>query len=89
MADVPDQPVARRVEHVMQRDRQFDDAQTCAQMPASDRNRVDRLRAQFVGDLSQVRFGQAAESVGIVDLVEERRTGNRSHIMLVRRRAAE
>ena len=26
MADIPDQPVARRVEHIMQRHRQLDDA---------------------------------------------------------------
>ena len=43
MADVPDHPVARRVEHVVQRDSQLDDAEAGAQMAAGDGNRVDRL----------------------------------------------
>ena len=43
VADVPDQPVARRVEHVMQRHGQLDHAETGAQMAAGHRDRVDRL----------------------------------------------
>ena len=54
MADVPDQTVGRRVEHVMQRDRQLDDAEARAQVAAGDRDGVDRLRAQFVGELAQL-----------------------------------
>ena len=45
VADVPDQPVVRRVEHVVQRHRQFDHAEAGAEMPAGDRHRVDRSRA--------------------------------------------
>ena len=51
VADVPDQPVARRVEDVVQRDRQLDDAEPGAEMAAGDRDGVDRLGAQLVGDL--------------------------------------
>ena len=54
MADVPDQPVGRRVEHVVQRDRQLDDAEAGAEMAAGDRDRVDGLPAQFVGELPQL-----------------------------------
>ena len=43
VADVPDQPVARRVEDVVQRDRQLDHAEPGAEMAAGHRNRVDRL----------------------------------------------
>ena len=46
--DVPDQPVRRRVEHVVQRHRQFHHAQTRAQMPAGHRHRIDRLLPQLV-----------------------------------------
>ena len=51
MADVPDQPVGRRVENVVQRDRQFDDAEAGAEMAAGDSDSVDGLLAQFVRDL--------------------------------------
>ena len=54
MADVPDEAVARRVEHVVQRDRQFDDAETGAEMAAGDGDGIDRLLAQFVGKLTQL-----------------------------------
>ena len=43
VADIPDQPVARRVEDVVQRDRQLDDAEPGAEMAAGDRDRGDRL----------------------------------------------
>ena len=49
MADVPDQPVARRVEHIVQRDRQLDDAEAGAEMAAGNRHRLDGFLAQFVG----------------------------------------
>ena len=61
MADVPDQPVVRRVEHVVQRDGQLDDAEAGAEMPAGYRHRADRLAAQFVGNLAQVDFVDAAQ----------------------------
>ena len=43
VADVPDQPVVRRVEHVVQGHGQLDHAQPGAEMPAGHRDRVDRL----------------------------------------------
>ena len=61
MADVPDQPVARCVEHVMQRDRQLDDAKACAKVAAGDGYGVDGFLAQFVSELAQVAFGQRAK----------------------------
>src|SRR3954452_12082794 len=54
MADVPDQPVARRVEDVMDRGRQFDDAEAGSKMAAGDRDRVDGFLAQLVGDLTEL-----------------------------------
>ena len=53
MADIPDQPVARRVEHVVQRDGQLDDAEPGAEMAAGHRDRADGLGAQLVGHLPQ------------------------------------
>ena len=60
MADVPDDAVARRVEQVVQRDSQLDDAEPCPEVAAGDRDRVDRLLAQLVRDLTKlalVEFG--------------------------------
>ena len=54
MADVPDQPVGRRVEHVVQRHRELDDAEPGAEMAAGDRDGIDGFTAQFVGDLPQL-----------------------------------
>ena len=73
VADIPDQPVVRRVEDVVQRDRQFDDAKPGAEMAAGERNGVDQLGAQFGGELRQVAFGQLAQVGGNADLVEKRR----------------
>ena len=49
MADVPDDPVFRRVEDVMQGDRQLDDAEAGAEMAAGYGDGVDGRAAQFVG----------------------------------------
>ena len=43
VADVPDQPVAWRVEDLMQRDGKFDDAEAGAEMTACDGDGVDRF----------------------------------------------
>ena len=58
MADVPDDPVARRVEDVMQRARQLDDAQSGAEMAPGRRHRIDHLGAKFIGELPKAFFGQ-------------------------------
>ncbi len=72
VADVPDQPVARRVEHPVQRHRQLDDAEARAQMAARHRDGLDGLEAQLVGDLAQLRFRVRAQILGCLDGVEER-----------------
>ena len=70
MADVPDQPVVRRVEDVMQRDRQFDDAEAGAEMTAGHRDRVDRLGAQFVRHALQVGIPEAAQVGRVHDCIK-------------------
>ena len=64
MADVPDQPVARRVEHVVQRHGQLDHAEPGAEMAAGDRDRIDRLGAQLVRQLAQASGGRRRRSAG-------------------------
>src|SRR5271166_1032575 len=54
VADVPDQAVGWRVEHVVQGNRELDDAEAGAQMPARRGDGVDGLGAQLVGELAQL-----------------------------------
>ena len=52
--DIPDEPVARRVEHVMQCNRKFDHAQPRPEMTSGYGDGADRFGAQFIGDLPEV-----------------------------------
>src|SRR3954469_10190798 len=61
VSDVPDQPVVRRVEYVMQGDRQLDDAEACSEMATGYRDRADRLAAQLVGNFLKVFLVDAAQ----------------------------
>ncbi len=79
VADVPDQPVVGRVEHIMERDGQLDHAEPRAEMAAGDRDRRDRLRAQLVGELAELLGLQFAQVFGCTDLIEERRYGAVGH----------
>ena len=61
VADVPHQPVVRRVEHVMQRDGQLHRAEIGRQMAAGLAHRVDQKLAQLVGQLRQLLALQLAQ----------------------------
>ena len=60
MPHIPDQAVARRIEDVVQRDRQFDDPKPRPQMASRDRHCIDGFGAQFVSHLPERILGQAA-----------------------------
>ena len=75
VADVPDQPVVRRVEDVMQRYRQFDDTKPGAEMSAGLGHRADELNPQFVRDLPQMVRLEPTQIVRRLDLVEQRSLG--------------
>jgi len=83
VADVPDDAVARRIENVMEGERQFDDAEPGAQMTAGDRDGADRLGAQLIGELAQVALGQGAQILRNVNSIEQRRFGNRHNIPFI------
>ena len=63
MADVPDDAVARRVEQVVQRDGQLDDAEPRPEVAAGDRDGVDRLLAQLVRDLTKLALVELGEGL--------------------------
>ena len=77
VADVPDDDVARRVEHVVQRHGQLDHAQARAQVAAGGRHHVDGLGPQLVGELAQLRRGEFARVGRRTDGVEQ--GGDRRH----------
>ncbi len=64
VADVPDQLVARRVEHIMDGDGQLDHAEPRAEMPAGHRHRRNHFLAQLVGKLRKLRLAQRAQVGG-------------------------
>src|SRR3546814_5608742 len=72
-SDVPHQLVARRVEHIMDRDGQLDDAQPRPQMPARRPDGGNGFGAQLVGELAEVFGLQLAKIGGEVHRVEQRR----------------
>ena len=63
--------VVRGVEEVVQRHRQLDDTEARPEMAARHRDRVDRFRAQLVGELVELVFLELAEVGRRVDRVEE------------------
>ena len=79
VADVPDQDVARGVEHVMQRRGQFDDAEAGAEMAAGYRDGVDRFLTQLVGDLADLVHLEPAQIVRGADCVEKRGLAKYGH----------
>ncbi len=83
VADVPDQPVGGRVEDVMQRHGEFDHAEAGAEMAAGDGDSVDRLLAQFVGDLPKLAGFKPPEIVWGFDVVEQWGLGRNRHATLL------
>ena len=61
MADIPDKPVARRVEHPMQRDSELHHTQAGSEVAAGYGDSVDRFLAQFGRQLRQVGCGKLAQ----------------------------
>src|SRR5258707_10965283 len=54
VADIPNQPVVRGVEHVMEGHGQLDDAEAGSEMSTGDRDRIDQFSTQLVGELPQI-----------------------------------
>ena len=63
VADVPDQPVIRGVEDVMQGHGQLDHPEASAEMPARLPDRIQQVLTQLVGQGFQLGFAQTAQLV--------------------------
>ena len=79
VANVPDDLVLGGVKHRMQRNRQFDNTQTRAQVPAGFRHGRDSLGAQFMRDLRQFSIGELLQVFGFVYPVQKRCFGSGGH----------
>src|SRR5262249_34688231 len=79
MTDVPDDLVIGRVEHMVERNRELDHAESRAQMPAGLGDGVDRLGAKLVGELLQLGEAQAFQVGWRADAVKDRPLGRNRH----------
>ncbi len=83
VADVPDQAIVRRVEHVVQRDGEFHHAQTRTEMAAGAGDRLDQVLAQLVGNGRQLIIGDAAQVGWRVDFRQMGIAGKVNHLRIV------
>ncbi len=61
VGNVPDQDIARCIEHIVDGGRQLDDSQTGPQVPTGQRHLVQHLLAQFFGELSEFVLVELAQ----------------------------
>jgi hypothetical protein len=71
VTDVPDQAVVRRVEDVVQRDRELDGAEVGRQVAAGARDRLQHMVAQLARERLQVGARQASQVGRAVDAGQE------------------
>jgi hypothetical protein len=71
MADVPHELVAWRPERGMKRDRQLDDTEAGADVPARVRAHVDEAGAHLVSERSQLVASEAAQVGGRLNAFEQ------------------
>ncbi len=79
MADVPDQAIARGVENVVQGGRQLDDAEAGAKVSAGDRDGVNGLLTELIGDLPDLLHLEPAQILRGPNRVEKRRFAKSGH----------
>ena len=75
MADVPDQAVKRRVEHIVQCDREFDRAETGCEVPTAGADALNEELPQLDCEILQLSKGQSPQVGRRVDGVEQGAAG--------------
>ena len=73
MTDVPDEAIFRRVEDVVKRNGEFDDAEARPQMAARLGNGVDHFGAHFICDLTKIALGQQTQIGRLRNAIQEGR----------------
>src|SRR5665213_1097409 len=79
MADIPNDLVVGRIEHIVQRHGEFDDAEPSAQMAARHRHRIDGFLPQLIGQLAQLPARKHAQRGWFIYLVQKGRLGRQTH----------
>ena len=72
MADIPNEAVVRRVEHIMQRDGELDRPETGGKMAATGTDAVDEELSQLVGQGLELAERQPAQVRRNIDGIEQR-----------------
>ena len=75
MADIPNEPVGRGIEYVVQRHCQLDHAEPSAEVATGLGHRVDGLVPQLVGQLLELVSRQVFDIAWELDAVEQRGPG--------------
>jgi hypothetical protein len=73
VADVPNELVARRIEHIVERDRELDDTEARAKMAAGHRHCGNRLVPKLFGKLGELRLVEPPEFLRQADRIQQRR----------------
>jgi hypothetical protein len=71
VADVPDQAIGRGIEHIVQCDCQFDDAEAGRQMPARLGHGIDEETPHLGRQQRQLGRGEASQIVRRVNLIQQ------------------
>ena len=75
VAGVPDDPVARRLEQPVERDRELHDPERRAQVAAGDRDGLDDRLADLQGELGELDLVEAAQVGGPGEIRQDRHGG--------------
>ncbi len=83
MPHVPDQPIVRRIEHVVQRHGEFHHAKARAKVAAGAGHRLDQITAQFIGNEGKLVVRNAPQVCRVVDGRQVRIAGQIDHLRIV------
>src|SRR5262249_59601354 len=73
MADIPNEAVARRVEQIVERDRQLDNAETRAKVASGHRYGVDGFLPELRSELNEVPLRERPQILRRADFIQQRR----------------
>ena len=71
MSNIPNQLIVGCVEHIMQRNGQFDHTEACTKVPPVDGYDIDDILTQFIANLLKLVFTEGAEIGGNLDFIEQ------------------
>jgi hypothetical protein len=79
MTDVPDDSVSWCIEDVVERDREFHNAEAGTQVASGHCYSVNRLGPKLIGHLMELALFELTQIVGGMDLIKQGRFGRFGH----------